>query len=169
MIYSNLSKQFFYIERWSQKYIICVLRLFYFMRLRKICQRKMYISTMCKLKARVIANCNFIKHVGSTEQCCESRMFIPDPRSRIPDPTFSIPDPGLTRSRIPIRIKKNLNIYNPKKDTKQCCGIGSGSRIPDHGSGAFFTLDPGSVMDKTYGSGMNNPDHISELRKNFLG
>jgi hypothetical protein len=48
MIYSNLLKQFFYIERWSQKYIICVLRLFYFMRLRKICQRKMCLYVQLK-------------------------------------------------------------------------------------------------------------------------
>ncbi len=38
----------------------------------------------------------------------------------------------------------------------------SSVRDPDPGSGAFFT--PGSGMDKKLGSGsgMNNPDHISE-------
>jgi hypothetical protein len=34
---------------------------------------------------------------------------------------------------------------------------------PDPGSGAFLT--PGSGMGKKSGSGMNNPDHISESLK----
>ncbi len=35
---------------------------------------------------------------------------------------------------------------------------------PDPGSGAFLTRDPGSAMGKKSGSGsgMNNPDYISE-------
>jgi hypothetical protein len=36
---------------------------------------------------------------------------------------------------------------------------------PDPGSGAFLT--PGSGMGKKYGSGMNNPDHISESLEVF--
>jgi hypothetical protein len=37
---------------------------------------------------------------------------------------------------------------------------------PDPGSGAF--LAPGSGISKKSGSGMNNPDHISEnLKNNF--
>jgi hypothetical protein len=45
--------------------------------------------------------------------------------------------------------------------------------VADPGSGAFFLpLDPGSGIGKKTGSGsgMNNPDHISEsLETNFLG
>jgi len=37
----------------------------------------------------------------------------------------------------------------------QCCGSGSGIRDP-------IPLNPGSGMGKKLGSGMNNPDHISD-------
>ncbi len=37
---------------------------------------------------------------------------------------------------------------------------------PDSGSGAFLT--PGSEMGKKFGSGMKNPDHISECLTIFL-
>ncbi len=48
---------------------------------------------------------------GTSSQCCEYGMFVPDPNffhpgSWIPDPNFSIPDPGSRRSkrhRIPIQ------------------------------------------------------------------
>jgi hypothetical protein len=42
------------------------------------------------------------------------------------------------------------------------------SSVADLESGAFLT--PGSGMGKISGSGMNNPDHISEsFKKHFLG
>jgi hypothetical protein len=43
---------------------------------------------------------------------------------------------------------------------------GLGSSIADPESGSFLT--PGSRMGKKSGSGMNNPDHISEPRKDFF-
>jgi hypothetical protein len=113
---------------------------------------------MCKLKVRVIANCNFLNRLGlqSTvaDPGCSSQF--PGPGSRIRLFLSRIPDPELTRSRIPIRIKKNLSIYNPKKDTKQCCGFGSGSRITD--SVTFWPKDPGSGMGKRSESGIRIRD-----------
>jgi hypothetical protein len=46
---------------------------------------------------------------------------------------------------------------------KQCCGSGSGIRC-------LFSLNPGSGMGKKSrsGSGMNNPDHISESLKTIV-
>ncbi len=41
---------------------------------------------------------------------------------------------------------------------------------PDPGSGAFLTPRSGMSKKSGFGSGMNNPDHISEgLKINFLG
>jgi hypothetical protein len=38
------------------------------------------------------------------------------------------------------------------------------------GSGAFLTMDPGWVKKRGFGSGVNNPDRISEsLENNFFG
>ncbi len=62
---------------------------------------------------------SFSERTTSTphEQCCGSRMFIPDPGSdffpsRIPDPdpNFSIPDPG--------SASKNLSILTQKMVSK---------------------------------------------------
>ena len=50
-------------------------------------------------------------------------------------------------------------------DFLQCCGSGSGIRDPM----PFWPLDPGSGTSKKSGSGMNNPDHISEGLETTFG
>jgi hypothetical protein len=55
-----------------------------------------------------------------------------------------------------------------KKNTKtwsQCCGSGSGAFLTP---GSMIRV-PDGIKIPDRGSGMNNPDHISESLENFLG
>ncbi len=102
-------------------------------------------------------------------QCCGSRMFIPDPY-------FSIPDPVIKRFRIPDPDPhQRLSIFNPKNCFQTLGNMirdvyhGSGyrilifypSRIPD--PGVKKAPDPGSgilviIINQCCGSGMFIPD-----------